>query len=426
VLAVAVPQGEDDTAAGLVLFFDVDGVLMSEVTVGALPDMLTFTPNGQYVLTANEGQPNDAYTIDPEGSVSVIDLRGGVDTLTDDEVTDVGFAAFNGAVLDPSVRIFGPGATVAQDLEPEYIVVSHDSRTAWVTLQENNAIATIDLPSRTVTGLRGLGFKDHSIPGQGLDGSRDDRAIGIRPWPVLGMYMPDAIAAFRSGNETLLVTANEGDAREYEGLNDAGEEPVEIEDIALDPVAFPDAATLQHRTQGIGRLKVTSFHGDTDDDGDFDRLYTFGGRSFSIWSAGGSLIFDSGEALERITAAAYPLNFNASNTNNTLDDRSDDKGPEPEGVVVASLFGRTYLFVMLERIGGVVVYELTDPRAPRFVQCINTRSFAAPANTPAAGDLGPEAARVITADASPNGRPLLLVSNEISGSLRVFEVTPAP
>ncbi len=422
ILAVAVPQGEDDTAPGKVLFFDADGTLLNQVTVGALPDMLTFTPNGKQVLTANEGQPTDDYTFDPEGSVSIISLHRGVRRLRDSDVTTAGFAAFNDRRLDSSIRIYGPGATVAQDLEPEYIAVSRDSETAWVTLQENNALAIVDLKKKKVMKLVGLGFKDHSRPGRGLDGGRDDGAIAIKQWPVRGMYQPDAIATFKLRGDTYLVTANEGDVREYSGLNDAGEESVEIEDIVLDPVAFPDAATIRSRPAGIGRLKVTSFDGDVDDDGDYDELFSFGARSFSIWSDRGRLVFDSGDMLEQLTAAAFPANFNASNNNNTRDDRSDDKGPEPEGVTVARVFGRLYLFVMLERIGGVVVYELDDPRHPTFVQYINTRDFAAAPNTAAAGDLGPEAARFIPAESSPNGEPLLIVSNEASGSLRIYQV----
>jgi hypothetical protein len=167
---------------------------------------------------------------------------------------------------------------------------------------------------------------------------------------------------------------------------------------------------------------VTSFNGDTDDDGDYDELYSFGGRSFSIWSADGALIFDSGDTLEQRSAQTFPANFNASNTNNTLDDRSDDKGPEPEGVAVAKLFGKNYIFLALERIGGVMVFEVTDPTAPKFVQYMNVRSFAGVPGTPAAGDLGAEGVRVVPADLSPNGRPLLIVSNEVSGSLRILQI----
>ena len=422
VLAIAVPQGAEDTGPGKVLFFDTYGTFLSAVTVGALPDMLTFTPDGAFVLTANEGQPMGDYSFDPEGSVSIIDMSAGAASLTDADVTTAGFTDFNSTPIDPRIRVYGPGATVAQDLEPEYIAVSHDSKTAWVTLQENNALAILDLKQKKVTSLVSLGFKDHSIAGHGLDGGRDDGGNKIKTWPVLGMYQPDAIATFTDKDQTFLVTANEGDVREYAGLNAAGIEAVEIEDIALDPVAFPDAAIIKSRPLGIGRLKVTSFNGDTDGDGDYDELYPFGARSFSIWTGQGALVFDSGEALEQITAAAHPAHFNASNTNNTRDDRSDDKGPEPEGVIVGKLFGRNYLFVMLERIGGIALFDLTNPAAPQFEQYLNTRSFAAAPNSVAAGDLGPEAARVIPEDASPTGTPLLIVSNEVSGTLRVFEI----
>jgi hypothetical protein len=436
VLAVAVPQGPDDTAPGRALFFDAFGALLADVTVGALPDMITFTPNGELVLTANEGQPNDAYDVDPEGSVSVIDMSVGAANLTDAHVANVGFAAFNDAVLDPSIRIFGPGggpdglATVAEDLEPEYIAVSHDSRTAWVTLQENNAIAIIDLKRKVVTDLVGLGFKDHSLPGNGLDGNRNDDTPLIANWPVFGVYMPDTIASFTVGPTTYLVTANEGDAREYAGLgaphDDDGEEPVRLEDVVLDPVAFPSAAVLQDDDNAIGDLNITSMSGDADGDGDYDVLYTFGARSFTIWTTAGSPVFDSGDQLETITSATYPDFFNASNTNSSIDNRSDDKGPEPEGVTHAKLFGRDYIFVMLERIGGVVVYDVSTPAAPVFQQYINWRDLSVDPDDDGpdhAGDLGPESARVIQAEHSPNGQPLLLVTNEVSGSLRVFQIS---
>lgn len=429
VVAVAVPQGEDDSAPGRLVFFDTSGAYITDVTVGALPDMVTFTPNGSYVLTANEGQPNQAYTVDPEGSVSVVDVRGGVASLTQADVSTIGFDGFSKADLDPSVRIYGPGATVAQDLEPEYITVSHDSRTAWVTLQENNALAIIDLKSRSVTAIKGLGFKDHSVAGQGLDGSIDN-AFGIGRWPVRGMYQPDGIASFQIEGKTYLITVNEGDVREYAGLgapkpSGRGDESIAIKDLKLDPTAFPNAAAIKAVATGIGNLKVSSFMGNSDGDGDYEALYTFGARSFSILAADGRLVFDSGDALEQITGAAFPRNFNASNTSNAIDNRSDDKGPEPEGVTVARLFGRQYAFVALERIGGIVVYELTTPNAPRFVQYINTRDFSQAPNSGRAGDLGPEASRVIPAEFSPNGKPLLLVSHEVSGSLRVYEIAAA-
>ena len=213
-----------------------------------------------------------------------------------------------------------------------------------------------------------LGFKDHSVAGRGLDGSIDSRE-SIKPWPVLGMYQPDAIKAFQIAGITYLATANEGDVREYSGLNapkeeDQDVESVRIEELTLDPALLLAYPTIQNNSTGIGRLNVTSFQGDTNGDGKVDKLYSFGSRSFSIWSAAGALIWDSGEQLERITAARFPNNFNASNTSNALDNRSDDKGPEPEGLTVAKLFGREYVFIALERIGGVMAYDVSDPKSP--------------------------------------------------------------
>jgi hypothetical protein len=154
----------------------------------------------------------------------------------------------------------------------------------------------------------------------------------------------------------------------------------------------------------------------------YTSLYTFGARSFSIWSETGEQVFDSGDAFERLTAARYPQHFNASNSNQNFDNRSDDKGPEPEGVTIASLWGRSYAFIGLERIGGVAVYELTDPAAPRFVDYVNVRTFTVPADSAAAGDLGPEGVLVIAEQDSPVGKPLLIVTNEISGTTRIFEI----
>ena len=395
--------------------------------MGALPDMLTFTPNGRFVLTANEGQPLGDYSFDPEGSVSIIDMTGGAASLTDADVTTADFRAFNNVTLDPSIRIFGPGATVAQDLEPEYLTVSHDSATAWVTLQENNALAVIDLKEGRVTSLVGLGFKDHNVAGFGLDGGRDDGAIRIQPWKVRGMYLPDGIASFRHQSETYLVTANEGDVREYPGINAAGTEVVEIEDIALDSTAFPAAvaATLKSRPNGIGRLKVIGVR----------RRHRRRWRLRRAVLVRRAFVLDlvvrrsPGVRQRRFPRADHrrrvPEQLQRQQHRNTRDDRSDDKGPEPEGVTVAKLFGRPYVFVMLERIGGIAVFEVTNPAAPLFVQDVNTRNFSAATNTAAAGDLGPEAARVVPAEVSPTGAPLLLVSNEVSGSLRVFTISAA-
>ncbi|MEW6428814.1 MAG: choice-of-anchor I family protein [Thermodesulfobacteriota bacterium] len=432
-LVAAAVVNTDRQQNGQVVFMDTDGNVINHLTVGALPDMLTFTPNGRYLLVANEGEPSDDYTVDPEGSVSIIDLEGDekhlcpggylrrAGRLEQEDVRTAGFAAFNDQELPSGIRVFGPNASVAQDMEPEYITIDDQSRTAWVTLQENNAVAVIDIKDAKVEKLLSLGFKDHSLPGNELDPSNEDGGINIANWPVKGMYLPDAVASYMVRGKTYIVTANEGDSRDYAGFS----EEARIKDLVLDPVAFPDAATLQKKVN-LGRLKATTTLGDTDGDGDFDELYSFGARSFSIRTAGGELVYDSGSDLERITADVLPFDFNSDNEeNDSFDGRSDDKGPEPEGLAIGRIGNRTYCFLGLERIGGVMVYDITNPRAPEFVRYLNNRDFAGDPALDTAGDLGPEGLLFIDAGKSPIKKPLLVVANEVSGSTTIYEIEPA-
>ncbi len=803
-VAVEVVNAADNDAQepGLVAFYDTDGVFLNSVEVGFLPDSVTFTPDGNTVLVANEGEPDDdivdgAFEFDPEGSISIIDVSGGVETAT---VTTADFTAFNDdaeALIASGVRIFGPGATVAQDLEPEFITVTDDSTTAFVALQENNALAVVDIATSTVTDILPLGVIDNnptptlevtliddaSVPllgvtesgqeipfgafsslffegvnpengnlqfltnpdagpstgenedgeqvfllpdfqpqvvrfefnpstgdveftdfipltgidgapltgipniaaddipvdeagnpipfdpdgadlegivvapdgtfwmvdefrpsiyhfnpdgtlidrfipdvglgpefgtpalpaiyaqrtegrgfeaialqdgliyafvqspldnpdtdesiavrilqfdpatsttigefiyileggesdrigdavalgpegefllierdddtndtgdgpeqaifrinlenatntldfdlstlpdgetiesiadfdlttaeataaleavgitpvfkelvadtdelgfgfanapeglaqidattfaiindndygleglptgigilelGNALDASDEDGAINIRNWPIFSLNQPDSIDTLTIDGETFIVTANEGDSRDFEVER--------VEDLILDPVAFPDAATLQLPDQ-LGRLEVTTTLGDTDGDGDFDQLFAFGSRSFSIFDTAGNLVFNSGSLLEEITAELLPDNFNTDNDENGFDDRSDDAGPEPEAITVGEVDGVPHIFVGLERIGGIAVFDASDPTSPEFVEYFNNRDFSAPIEE--AGDLGPEGFAFIPAEESPNGEAILAVGNEVSGTTSLFQV----
>lgn len=425
---VVAMEADPRTDPGQVAFFDRNGFAFGAVAVGALPDMLSFTPDGRKVIVANEGEPSSysqADSVDPEGSISILTLNflagSRPSSWIPASVQTVHFRDFNlggsrHAELPAGIRIFGPNASVAQDLEPESVAIAADSKTAWVTLQENNALAEIDIAKRRVTAIRALGLKDHLASGQGLDASDRDSAITIANWPVKGMYQPDAIERITVGGTTYLVTANEGDARDYTGF--AEEIRVGSGSYVLDAGAFPNAATLKQNAQ-LGRLTVSRATGDTDNDGQFEEIQVFGARSFSIWNAAtGARVFDSGDDFEAITAAELPAHFNASNTNNTFDDRSDNKGPEPEGVAVGSIDGRSYAFVGLERIGGVMAYDISDTQAPAFVQYYHDRDFGA---LPTGPDSGPEILRFVPADQSPTGRPMLVVGHEVSGTVSLLE-----
>ncbi|HEX8658028.1 MAG TPA: choice-of-anchor I family protein, partial [Hymenobacter sp.] len=415
---------------GSIVFFDQNGVFLKQVAVGALPDMITFSPDGRYLITANEGEPNAAYTTDPVGSVSVVDLSGGIAAVTQASVSTVDFSGYNtqaATLRATGIRIFGGPAgapsTVAQDLEPEYVTVVADSRTAYVVLQENNALATLDLTTKQFTSLRSIGYQDHRQPGFSFDASDQATDVLLANWPVRGMRQPDAIAAFdlpsALGGRRYILTANEGDAREYDGLS----EVVRLGNAAyvLDPTAFPQASMLKNNSV-LGRLNVTNRLGDTDGDGDFDEVYAFGGRSFSILDATtGALVHDSGDLLERVTSTdpTYGPIFNASNTTGApvRKNRSDDKGPEPEGATIGVIRDTAYAFVSLERTGGVIIMNVNDPANPRLVQYVNNRSLTA-----GTGDLGPEGLVFVAAANSPTGTPLLLLANEVSSSVSVYQI----
>jgi hypothetical protein len=440
VVALAV-EANPKTSNGVVAWVRAsDLTVLGTNTVGALPDMLTFTPDGSHLLVANEGEPNSygqPDSVDPVGSVSVIALSGLSPNATGAAllrtVSTAGFESFNSQVASlrsAGVRIFGPGATVAQDLEPEYITVSADSRTAYVTLQENNAVAIVDIASKTITDIKPLGFKDHSLAGMGMDVSDEDSGVNtnsggtpvvkIIQVPVKGMYQPDAIASYTVDGQTYLITANEGDAREYTGF----EEEQRVRAFCgpgLDPTVFSDAVN-QVLDSNLGRLNVTNTpNGDNtgkNSSGQCTELYSFGARSFSIWNSSVTRVFDSGDDLEQRTQSLPNVNFNASSSANELDSRSDNKGPEPEGVTVATFGNKTFAFIGLERVGGVMVYDVTNPAAPSFVTYLNSR-------TEATGDRGPEGLTFIRASDSPNGQPLLIVGNETSGTTAVLQINLA-
>ncbi len=622
-VAIAVENGAVRTDPGAVLFYDTNGTRLNAVQAGALPDMVTFTPDGRKVLVANEGEPNADFTIDPEGSVTIIDIpTTPITTNTVLTVVQVDFTAFNkdgprhAEAVAANIRTPNPGtSTVAQDLEPEYIAVAPDGSKAYVAMQENNALAVIDIATATVDRLIGLGTKDHTLPGNELDASDRDGTITIRNWPVRGIYQPDAIATFTVGSETYIATANEGDSRDYAGFT----EEVRVRDIVLDNTAFPDSSIRD--VANLGRLRITNtpaflgtakvrvVHASPDapnvdvyltpaassvytqnrvlanvpfftvsnylsvapgtynyavtpagdpntlvlsgtvtlDGGAaytlaatdvltnitarvfadniagtkpdnaklrvyhlspdapavdvvangsetlvsglafpnasndfqvkagsydlqvkvsgsgtvaidlpgtklnannvysvfalgrlvsitaaleplrFSELYSYGARSFSIWNSSGERVYDSGNDFEQIAAAMFPHAFN-TNFNigagryGGFDERSDDKGPEPEAVTTGVVGGRTYAFVGLERQGGVMVYDVTNPAAPTFVQYVNNTDFEGTLANGTVGDVSPEGVLFIPDSDSPNGKPLVVVANELSNTTTVFEI----
>ncbi|WP_102277678.1 choice-of-anchor I family protein [Vibrio cyclitrophicus] len=458
-VAVAI-ENADKQQNGIIALYRSDTLeLITTYTAGALPDMVSFSKDGHYIASANEGEPNSDYSIDPEGSVTLVDLTNGP---LQAKVTQIDFKAFNQgqpryAELTDKVRISAPNATVAQDLEPEYLTFA-DNGKLYVALQENNALAAIDVASAEVDAILGLGGKPWDTAQ--LDASNKDKNIGnLQSYAMLeGLYMPDSITSYSVDGNTYIVTANEGDGREYgikttqqlcddKGFEWDGDDYQGTENYTTEKdfcIAYVDevrgkkldvdandplAGALKDNKQ-LARLKVIKPQETLAAD---QKVQAFGSRSFSIWDESGELVFDSGDDFARIVLEQDPANFNSTNDNNQSgDDRSDDKGVEPEAIEVAEINGKQYAFIGLERQGGIMVYDVTQPKNASFISYLNNRDFTQPVCTKVdedgdcdnetynskAGDLGPESIKYFTR----SGNHFIAVGNEVSGSTSVYRV----
>lgn len=404
---------------GSIVFLDEDGLFISQVEAGAMPDMITFNKDFTKVLTANEGEPNSTYSADPEGSITIVDLTPGYAALTSANVTTISLTQYNGqevALRAQGIRVFTTSASVAQDFEPEYIAISDDNSKAYVSLQENNAMLVIDLAALQIDTLYPLGYSDYSS-GNAMDASDQTGQILITSLPVKGAYMPDAISYATINGQGYVFSANEGDSREFGSVVDANR----ISSLTLDPTVFTDQLILKNN-RFAGRLNGLKYSGDTDNDGDLDEIHVMGGRSFSIWNAAtGTLVFDSKDLIEQVIAnhPTFAAIFNASNSAGTpsLKNRSDDKGPEPEGITTAEINGEHFLFVSLERVGGAMIFNINNPAQPVYVGYYNNRSTST-----SGPDLGAEGMIYISAEASPNGNSLVILANEVSSTLSIYQL----
>ncbi|OXS53804.1 hypothetical protein B1A99_28285 [Cohnella sp. CIP 111063] len=417
-IAVSVQRGDylaDSDKNGYIVFLDYDGNYIAHYEAGIQPDMIGFSPDDHYVMTANEGERRNfgPGSVDPKGSVTIVDLRSAnnhddLRNLTTGKVTTVYFdnydAAEARAQLVADLVLLKTGTAPSVDLEPEYITFSADNLTAYVSLQEANAVATFDIAAKTFTSIKGLGFKDHSQPGNELD-FRNDGIVNIKKEPVFGVYMPDGLATINIGGVQYVLTPNEGESRSdwagYKDINEGSSIPGLGNVGSAEWLINSEREVLKDRP---------------------DDIFTMGGRSFSIWKASDlSLVYDSGSDFERITAELFPTIFNAHHRANGMEARSPRKGPEPEDIKVLQVGSKAYAFVGLERIGGLMMYDITNPAAPVFIDYFNNRN---PSKTmdDNVNDLGAEGISVISAENSPTGWPMVLVANEVSGTVTILQI----
>ena len=351
-------------------------------------------------------------------------------------VFDVASLNFAGFQVNNGLRFYGSavGSTFAQDMEPEYIAFDPSGAKAYVGLQENNGIAYITIDDENdyeVEEVIGLGF----IEDAKLDGTDSDGKINIKEWPLTAVFQPDGVKYWSTNGREYLILANEGEDRDYDGYA----ELEKVKDLTLNPSSFTgyNLTQLQDPVDGIGNFRVSSLNMDSNNDGLVDTLYAAGGRCFGIWDIKEKeWVYLSGTLIEDKTAELLPLYFNSDDVNSdSFDSRSAKKGPEPEGLEIAHIGGIDFLLVSLDKIGGVMMFELPeDPRddEPEFVDYINTRDFTVffdedgGGNFLAAGDLGPEGVLFIDAEDSPSGNGMVILCNEVSGTITLIDVTGGP
>lgn len=417
VVAVAVQNGNSTVGKkqlkGKVVLFDINGTHQKTVEAGYLPDMVTFNEDGTKVIVANEGEPNDAYTVDPIGSVGIV-------TVADGSYVDIDFsnATLTNANDGTAVRLGGtPSNDKAKDLEPEYVTVSGNY--AYVSLQENNAMAKIDLSNNRLSYVKSYGAKSYEIGNSTID-IEEEGSINMKNYKGLfGLYQPDSIASYIYDNNTFVVTANEGDGREY--IVDAADtNKIECENTLNGKWDSEDGCISFIDEKKISKLTLDkSIASEYADENDLKvmtdmstatKLYTYGARSFSIWDSNGDLVFDSGDEISKKVAEFEAKTFNQDDGD--MDGRSGNKGAEPEALTVGQIGSKTYAFIGLERQNAIMIYDITDPNNVSYINYIKGNGT----------DISPEGMKFIPASESPNDKNLLLVSYEVSGSTVIYEV----
>ncbi|MEM1435355.1 MAG: choice-of-anchor I family protein [Pseudomonadota bacterium] len=432
--AVALIPDDNGGTVGKVALYDYragtadDARVLAVVDVGFHPDSVAFSADGNALVVANEGENTDtednpnADTGTP-GSVSVIDLSsvsalGDLSGVTNADVTTVDF--LTAANFQPGASIDGlrnnrpANDALETNIEPEFVQVSGDR--AYVTLHEANAVAVLDLETNTWENIFDLGTIEQTV-----DASDRDGWIEIDDL-VTGLPMPDSLGLFTSGGMPYMVTANEGD------FHPEDFDRARIKDLGLDQIDPDFLAALQaeygpddafQADENLGRLRISLVDG-LNADGLFEDFVMPGTRSFTIWNAEtGELVFDPG-SLEPLLADLDPTYHNVDDGDiGEFDNRSDDKGPEPEALAVIDLGTAAYLAVGLERQNGIMLWDISNPFAPIFEDYINNAVDASGADFLRA----PESLSFIRPEDSPTGSLLLLAGYEDNdGAIALYSI----
>lgn len=422
-------------------------------SVGYTPIEVKFTTDCETLVVVNRGDAgwtNDTdFTsfVNPEGSVTVISsiVRSG-QTLTY-TVKTANFTNFNDQVsaLQQQGLHFvmqedsrNNTYTLAQDIEPESLTFSSDRSIAYVCLQENNAVAILDLASATVTAIYGMGFKDFSLDTNAIDSNDNDKIeITKKPRGFYGLYQPDGVGTFSVEGNRYVVTANEGDSREYQ-LHDQVLFSEEVEGDFFVGKLTPSANSSLYASivdgGDLNGLRMSSAIG-RNENGLYEAIYAFGGRSFSVYRQDANQltqVYDSGKVLAEEHVSRYRTWFNgqvspSKTVSQSFDSRSDRKGIETEAVHVATVGGDRILFLSNERTSTLFVFQMENPSSPELLATatnINTQLTGQEAyDARTLGDADPEGLVYVPPSSSPvTGKAVLIVAGSYSGTVSLYEV----
>ncbi len=410
--AASIYSDHDTTERGVVALFDTaTGAVLNVFEVGFHPDCVAFSDDGAYVVTADEGEWSDTGVQTP-GSVSVIEIgagtaKSGLASLSQTVAFTCDFSAGNLAdgVSIAGLRVSDPaGEGLPDGLEPEYVCCV--GGVVYASLQEASAIAVLDIATRKYTDIIRMPAMARTF-----DASDKDGGIHIDDSAVRSLPMPDTIKAFVSGGRVYIATANEGDFRPDDG------DKARVKDLGKNGLPSIDAtylAALNALYSGnaladsaLGRLNVSTIDG-LGGDGEIEQLCVPGARSFSVIDVeSGEVVWDSGARLEELTASLDAVGWQ--------DGRSDDKGPEPEGITVFEYNGRRYAAIVMERTYGIFLYDISNPQSAFFSDYIRAT----------AADEEPESVIFVGGGDSPDGEPRLVVSYEASCTINVFGIESA-
>lgn len=417
-------EASDYRLNGQVILLDYDGNLLQHYETGVQPNMVTFTKDGKKMLTSNEGEPRKGYgsgTTDPAGSVTIIDL-----SKETDAATTVGFDAFDSTTLSEEYcilfnKVSGKILSAAADLEPESIAVNDAGTKAYVCLQDANAIATLDLTTNTFTEIQSLGFTDHADSANAIDLISDGGYEPNTYENVYGVPMPHSISTYEIDGATYIVTANEGNVRKYNTFtNEKSTTTLTAVETLINEDTGDETAITAKNVHTLNPTYTAGLLEGTEEDGSDTPVYLFGSRSFSIYDAESmSLVYDSGCAFEEKIAEHLPANFNCTNISNKVDGASAVRGPEPKDITIGTIDSRTYAFISLEGVGGIIVYDITDPNSPEYINYINSRDFTSTIK----GDVSPNGLTFITANHSNNELPMILAAFDVSGTVAGYSIT---